>query len=498
MKTCCQDIPEINCAAVSINERIAPITFEEDTIVIDAPLETGAPFSVSGAEINVEAGHIEIPAKTLLNGVPLISDAFVGDAIPIPSNTTINGYKPTIEQYFYFFSTTSSTFLIDTFNGYIINGRDFTTSTPVIDLRGFPFIAPEDCVLTSLRLSYILTPGLIGVPGDGRISLDVIDTNLNPFFTGVSYDIIAPGANSNTSFYKQFEYMLRKGDSVGLYVSGTSQFNGGILVFATLGYRILPPLTLTTIVSLRQSTTLKASNYNYNRFPFNNIMNSIKNNPVQFEEQLENKNSQYFYGRKLTLEDYYNRAPSTTDAFKVLVQCINFTPESVAHQDAVAFLLSGQKKNRWYVNMTTHNQNTHALVEQHDWKGISYQENDENDYINMLQIQDAPSNIDYLSFELDVRAFESFIPVFSFYTFNFATIRHNGNAYAQSTIGNMMQFIGYERIFVSVMIGDETKEDWYIGPNVLDHSVIEAIQNHPQSRDCAPWNECVTVLSCLL
>lgn len=318
MKTCCQELQDIKCSIPDINERIAPIEYINNNLVVNTTVSVKTNFTIGGAGISTETGHLDLPARTLINGVPLLSDAFLTDVINLPSDTISNGYFPTIEQYFYFFmASNTTTDLNPSPNGYIINGTTSTTGTPTVDMRAFPFIAPEDCVLTSLKLIYIIVPGTgLSTPGNGRVSLDVIDQNLNPFFTGISYDIVAASSNSCTLFQSQFEYYLRKGDSVGIYVNGSaSESNGGVSIYATLGFRIIPSsLLLTNFTNTTKMVSLRNSSVSiYNRFPFNKIMNFHRRFPISFEEQLEMLRLKQFsteklYGRKLTTQDYELRS----------------------------------------------------------------------------------------------------------------------------------------------------------------------------------------------
>lgn len=515
MKTCCQDIQDIQCSIPAIQERIVPIDFINNTMVVDSAISVENTLTIDGAEISTETGHIDIPARTLLNGVPLLSDAFLSQVINLPTDTILNGYAPTIEQYFYFFTATSSTFLLNFApNGYMINGLTITTGTPTVDMRAFPFIAPEDCVLTSFKLLYVVSPGISGNAGNGRVSLDLIDKNFNPFFTGIAYDIIAPSNDSRTFFQSQFEYYLQKGDSVGIYVSGSAQFNGGVSIYATLGYRVIPPSLLSSSINISRHTMLRNSpslSSLYNRFPFNQLMNFQRQNPISFEDQVDiirsqDNDSKQIYGRSLTTQDYELRSMIPKDGPSV-------------YQDAIAFLLNNLKVGGSFIDFSIYHKNTKQLEQDHDWTGILFAVNDKNlqerdyyisgdltkmDYHTIFVENNMPNCIDYLSFdmedpELARDTFEILFPMLNLYKFNFITIRHDGDPNVQSRTGNILLMYQYVRLFFNIMV--ETKnewkvsEDWYVHPDLItSFPFIEKIITHPENVDNLRSTTCINII----
>ena len=533
MKTCCQNIPEITCHVVDINKRIVPLQYNNSTLHVNSPMTVMNSLTIGGATISTTPnGNMDLPVKTLINGVPLVSSAFSSDVIPLPTNTLINGYIPITEQFFYFFTPSPRpSDLLNTFLGYIVNGRTQTTSgNPSVDTRGFPFIVPEDCVLTSLKLAYILTPGLFGTPGDASISLIVSDSLMNTFFTGVSFSIPAPASTSTTFRESQLEYYVKKGDSVGIFVSGTAQFQGGIVVFATLGYKIIPPGLLTSpyypqIPRLVKSSASSSSSF-YNRFPFNNLMNFRRKFPITFEEQIEKitlaRDSSDIYGRVLTPQDYEAFSVPISLASEILVFSIeNFNPLTTCKQDAIVFLLTNKKENGWFVDISSFRYpNTLSLETDHHWQGIlsvidpvSFVDEGSSfyvistEYLDIFDRYSIPSYIDYLSFDLDVlgdndivhKTFESLYPVLELYRFGVITIRHNGDRNLHSKCGNVLIYYNYVRIFSDVMMeidGEwQNSEDWYVSPELLDSVLLETIVNYPEQTQMIPWTRCIDILT---
>jgi hypothetical protein len=520
MKTCCQDLQEIKCSIPDIQNRISPIEYVNGVLVVNTSISVETSLTIGGAQISTETGHINLPTRTLINGVPLLSGAFATDVINLPTNTMFNGYAPTTEQYFYFFTSSNSSFDLNPNPvGYMINGTSLATRAPSVDLRGFPFIAPENCVLTSLKLMYIIVPGSgpITQPTNGLISLDVVDKNLNPFFTGISYTIIPPLASSSrTSLQSQFEYYLQKGDSVGIYVSGSAaQFGGGVCIYATLGYKIIPPTLLLAPLKAPTQKSLRQSNTSslYNRFPFNNIMNSYRKTPVRFEDQLDalqsNKNSSHaLYGRTLTSQDYELRST---------------IPKGIptAYQDSVAFIFNNSKQEGYFIDFSSKHQNTLQLEKKCDWTGLLFGASEQQeerplsvhipddptsiDYDEVFRQNSAPTTIDFLSFDLDdpyiaCNTFERFFSIFDSYTFNFVVVKHNGDPNIQSRTGNILLFYQYTRLFVNVMIEKDhewiVSEDWYVHPDLIaSYGFIQEIIDNVDNIDNILSTKCVQIIS---
>lgn len=535
MNTCCRNIKQIKCSTVKINERIVPIQYINDTLVVEAPMFINNNLSIGDAIISTENGIIDLPAKTLVNGTPLISDAFTN--ISLPPETIIDGYVPTTEQYFYFF-TTDYTRLNYQYTGYLLNGTDGSTLEYLtVSLNTFPFIAPEDCVLTSFKLIYICVPDPDDTPpSDGYISLEVLDTELNTFFTGISYNVIEPSPDSRTVFETQFEYYLKKGDSVGLYISGTAGSpggpeRGGLAVYATLGYRVIPPTLLSSMTRPHSKFLNKTLQMpRYNRFPFNNLMNFQSKFPISFEDQLEiisTRDSKNIYGRPLTEKDYQLRMelnkPSVAYCILVGPDYI-FNPFTTAKQDATTFLFTNQKQEGYFIDFSPQHQNTLVLEIQKQWKGflfgtdqektLLYQEqrpssfyfaNDlvQVDYQQVLSELDAPKYIDYLSFDLDsmkmAHLYNNFLHVFEEYEFGFITLRHDGDYNIQSRLGNILITHQYIRIFTNIMIKTENKwkvsEDWYIHKNLLEETIVKCILEHPDNTSMSiKWTLCRDII----
>lgn len=521
MKTCCQEISRVSCSIVDINKRIQPIQYTTDGILfIDSPVEISNGLSIGGATMSIVGNHINLPAKTLINGVPLLSDAFRNNIISLPITTKINGYYPITEQYYYFYNvdSSSSSTTFTQYRGYIRNGNSFpvnvrtATQTP----QGFSFIVPEDCVLTSLKVLYVLRRTFgVNPPSNAIIYIDVVDTNLNPYYTGVFLTITKPAANSRTFIEAEFEYYVQKGDSVAVWVEGDNGGTGSastqsVTPFLILGYKVLPTgVPLTSIFHdpsyLHAPPRPKVEPSPYNRFPFNNIMNSIAQRPIQFQDQLKILNSSTpstgIYGRKLTPADYHAR--------------LSFFNKNRANafQDIFAYCFSNQKTNGTFVDFSKLYWNTLTLETQYPWKGILVGENEplsKRPYSvhtvgplsqMILDEHEMPSNIDYLSFDLDdpLPVFEDFILVLQYIKFGFMTMRHNNNDEVRIRTRDVMLSHGYSKIFTDIVIGTNNgewvaTEDWYAHPDIADPIMIQQVVDHPDNVEKIEPSICEKIL----
>lgn len=515
METCCQNFSQISCSITDILKRIQPIQYSTDGVLdIDSSIDIQTGLLVGNAEISVINNHLNLPARTLINGVPLLSDAFTNDIISLPTTTMINGYFPITEQYYYFYNVNSSSFGSFSYRGYIVNGRNYPVNvrTASQDPHGFSFIVPEDCVLTSLKLLYVLTSGIFATPTDAIIYIDVVDTNLNPYYTGVFLTITKPANSSRTLIETEFEYFVRKGDSVAVWVQGDGQFLGSVTPFAILGFKVLPtgtPLTSATQdpFYLHKPLRAKVEPSVYNRFPFNNIMNSIAQRPIQFEDQLKIlrssslKSSAGIYGRKLTSADYQARLSSSNEN------------RPSAFQDGFAYVFSNQKTNGTFVEFSSTYWNTLTLETQYHWKGIligptqplsgrplSLHTTEPLSPMIFGQ-HEMPQNIDYLALDADdlLPVFEDFIPVFQYAKFGFVSLRHNDDESARNRTRDVMLSDGYSKLFTDVLIMSDNgewvpTEDWYAHADIVDPVMIKNVMDHPDNIEKIEPSTCGEII----
>lgn len=495
MNTCCQNVSQFACSIVGILQRIVPIQYTSDGVLfIDAPVSVEDALSIGGAEISVVGNHLNLPARTLINGVPLLSDAFLQDIISLPLTTKINGYYPITEQYYYYFNAQEGSF---SYGGYIVNGKSSPVNvrTASRDPHGFSFIVPENCVLTSLKVLYVLKSGIFGSPTSASIFIDVVDTNLNPYYTGVFLTIPKPAASSRTLVETEFEYFVQKGDSVAVWVQGDAQFLGAVTPFAILGFKVLPtgtPLSLVAPQDPFYTSPLRAKVEPslYNRFPFNNILNTIAQQPIQLEDQFRilRSGATGIYGRSLTPSDYNTRLFSNSEN------------RALAHQDGFAYLFSHEKTEEGtFLDVSLSFRNTRILETQYHWKGVLVSSTKSISVDKLVQ-HDMPAQMDFLSFDLvDLSVFETLLPVFSHFQFGFASIRHNDDPDARARTREVMLSHGYTRLFANVLMlsdrGDWTAmEDWHAHPDIVDPVLLQTIVEHPDNTENILFTTCAEIV----
>lgn len=504
MQNCCQDVPKLACSTENIMKRIEPIDYINGILTVNSPLNVSDSLSIGGAQMSVLKDHINLPARTLINGVPLLSDAFLDDVISLPTSTKIDGYFPITEQYYYFYTATDGTLV---YTGYIVNGLEtpVSTRTAAQDPRAYSFVAPEDCVLSSLKFLYTFQAGsYTGTSPIASVLIDVVDTNLVVYYTGFYMDVPAPSSNTiGRVFVEQdFEYFVRKGDSVGVWVQDNVLVSGSIAPYAVLGYKILPPQTLLSSPSMFQGLKQMLPT-SYNRFPFNNIMNSMANRPTNINDQIaflrSAKTSSEIYGRSMTTYDFEAR--------------LNMNRSSVDHA-GIALFFSKNKPDGWYIDLSSSFNNTEKMETQYNWKGILMGPTEPTDqrsssfYVNenflspdiITQCNLSSSIVDYLSIDIDdpthvFEIIEKFTPVLDQYKFSFVTVRHDFNQDIQSKAAYLLFSYGYTRIFTNVIIRyNGTCEDWYAHPHVLDSSLLERISEHYRNHFNIQFQECVDII----
>lgn len=502
MKNCCQDISTITCSIVDIQKRIEPIEYTDNTIVIGSSISVEDSLVVGAAQISIVNNKINLPAKTLINGTPLLADAFLNDIIPLPANTIIDGYFPITEQFYYFYTATDGVF---GYRGYIVNGQDNPVSTRTASQvpRGYSFLAPEDCVLSSLKIILTFEAGSYsGTSPIASILIDVLDTNLVVYYTGFYMDVPAPTSNTIGRVFaeQEFEYFVRKGDCVGVWVQDNLLVSGSMTAYAVLGFKVLPPqalLTETYTQNIKQTTAATSS---YNRFPFNNIMNSMANRPQNIYDQLavlrSAKSSSEIYGRPLTIYDFDAR----------------YNNFSVTHAE-IAFFFSKSNKNGWYIDISSSFEKTENLETKYKWQGIligkseleeprplSFYIADDALSLEAIEQYHVPLVVDYLSLDINdplifLDTIEKFTPIINHHTFRFISVRHDLNQDIQCKAAYLFFSYGYTRIFTNLLVDhNQTCDDWYAHPSLVEPILLDRISEHYRNHFNIPFSECVEII----
>ena len=228
MESCSTSV-HIQCALSDILERIAPIQYENETLVISSPVSINSSSIVIDTQpISVRNGVLDFPDTTTIDHEPIKDPPFTGDTLELPPQTVIDNFKIFNTNYFYFMN----------------NGSTNSGNYILLNSSGaqFPFIAPKDCVLTSLIFSFLgnTQASTISIT-NATAYIDVISPSGVITQNIVSATIPVCPPNTKPYVDKKFYYPLSKDYAVGIrftYDQGTISGFGGCQ-FATLGYKFL-------------------------------------------------------------------------------------------------------------------------------------------------------------------------------------------------------------------------------------------------------------------
>lgn len=235
METCCENIQSINCSINSILQRITPIEFIDNTMVINSELSVDTYVSIDGVEIGGETGVLSLPEGTTVGGVPLLSPQYINGVYTLPNKTTISGFPILNTNYFYFYSTNTTipAFLTDTFIG---NSR--SQSTSITFVPNYLFLIPSDCILTSLLFSFAVGGGTSTIT-NAIATIYTMSTTNTPTKTGISTTIASCPINTRNFNSINFQSPITAGNRVGIRVSFDGTSSSSRAAFATLGYKFL-------------------------------------------------------------------------------------------------------------------------------------------------------------------------------------------------------------------------------------------------------------------
>lgn len=235
------DCQDARCSLGEIEDRIVPIQYSNNTLVVQGALQTETLF-LDDQPLSAVGGVLDLPADSTIGGAPLDALPFTGDILELPTLTTLDGFLLWNTNYFYFFNTSQDTASGNYLIGSTYPSFPWSPGVPTNNIR-FPFFAPQDCILTSLLFSFaVSSPGTSTIT-NATAYLEVVDLLGNVSYTGFSATI--PSCPVGSKYYAEttFQYPLPKGHSAGVRYtySGSASVFIGICQFATLGYRFVPP-----------------------------------------------------------------------------------------------------------------------------------------------------------------------------------------------------------------------------------------------------------------
>lgn len=234
MEPCLSSFP-IQCEVSQILERLEPIHYEDGILVVSAPVSVGSSAILLGDQtIGVQNNVLNFPDNSTIDQEPLKDPPFTGDILELPPETVIDNAIIFTTNYFYFMNNSSTNsgnyMLLNELFGYSGGGR-------------FPFIAPKDCVLTSLIFSFLGNTEASTVSiTNATAHIDIISTSGVITQSVVTATIPVCPPNKKLYVDKKFYYPLSKNYAVGIrftYDQGTIPSGTGGGQFATLGYKFL-------------------------------------------------------------------------------------------------------------------------------------------------------------------------------------------------------------------------------------------------------------------
>lgn len=234
----CKEATDVQCTVSNILNRIEPIQYEDGDLIVNSTLSTNSSvFLINNQPITVEEGVLDFPTNSTIDQEPLNGLPFTGDILELPPWTTINNFMLFTTSYFYFMNQGKQTS-----GSYIVNAGGAPILNPTYNFNGinFPFIAPQDCVLTSFLFSFVGNKGLnVQTITNINAYLDMIDSSGTITYTGISVNIPTCPPNTKPFADKQITFPLSKGNAIGVRFtySGSVTTTYGGWQFATLGYR---------------------------------------------------------------------------------------------------------------------------------------------------------------------------------------------------------------------------------------------------------------------
>jgi hypothetical protein len=237
METCCENIQSINCSINSILQRITPIEFIDNTMVINSELSVDTYVSIDGVEIGGETGVLSLPEGTTVGGVPLLSPQYINGVYTLPNKTTISGYPILNTNYFYFYSTNTAS-PAPAFSTNVFIGNSNSQSTSIAFVPNYLFLTPSDCILTSLLFSFAVGGGTSTIT-NAIATIYTMSTTNTTTNTGISTTIASCPINTRNFNSINFQYPIAAGNRVGIRVSFSGTSSSSRAAFATLGYKFL-------------------------------------------------------------------------------------------------------------------------------------------------------------------------------------------------------------------------------------------------------------------
>lgn len=238
METCCNEIVDMKCAVRNILQRITPIQFKDGVLIVDSPLSAIDSISIGDVPIGGANGVLQLPQGTTVGGVQLLSPLYIDNIYTLPSKTIINNFPILNTNYFYFYTVNNRTTPPVFTTGCFINNNTSSNSVSSTSfVPNYPFVVPDDCILTSLLFSLVIDGSGASTITNATATLYTMSPTNIVTNTGISSTIPTSPINSRNFASVSFQYAVPASHRVGVRVSFTGTTTSVITSFATLGYK---------------------------------------------------------------------------------------------------------------------------------------------------------------------------------------------------------------------------------------------------------------------
>lgn len=236
METCCETIQAVDCSLYDILQRITPVEFIDGVLIVSSPMSVTTSLTIDDITIEASNDVLELPEGTTVGGVALLSPHYVDDVYVLPSKTLINGFTILNTNYFYFYSTSSFSFLMTT--GIFINNT-YNSDTSITYAPNYPFLVPSTCVLTSLLFSMDVNAGGFSSITNAKATIYIMSSSNTVTNTGISTTIAACPISSRNFNSINFQYPVPSQSRIGVRVEYNGSASVAYTPFATLGYKFI-------------------------------------------------------------------------------------------------------------------------------------------------------------------------------------------------------------------------------------------------------------------
>jgi hypothetical protein len=239
MKSCCATIQDLDCSLHHILQRITPIEYENEELIINSGLAVSGFLSLgNNVLITANNGILSLPEGTTVGGTPLLSPHYVDGLYELPVKTMIDGFSILNTNYFYYYTTNNQTFQVFQSGCFINNTISTSTVSSISFVPNYPLLVPRNCILTSLLFSMVVGTG-VSTLTNVTATLYLLTPTNTPINTGISVVIATCPVSTQNYNSLSFQYHVPNGYRVGVRITYTGSSTAIYTPFATVGYKFI-------------------------------------------------------------------------------------------------------------------------------------------------------------------------------------------------------------------------------------------------------------------